>query len=376
MPEESAAAPSGGQETKVVTESATKGGGKSATAGEELLGLSHNELRELMRLMILSRRFEEKCAESYQMGLIGGFCHLYMGQEAVAVGAISSLREDDYVISAYRDHAQALVRGMSPNAVMAELYGRVDGSSKGMGGSMHLFDREVNFLGGHAIVGGQMPIAVGLGYATRYREEDRVSLCFFGDAAVNIGSFHESLNMAAKWELPVIFLCENNSYGMGTDISDTAATAELMIRACSYEGVTGSAVDGMDVMAVRKTIQEAVDLAREEHRPSFVEARCYRYMGHSMADAPHGTYRTREEVEGWRHVDPVLSFRERLLEAGVLSSVEYEELDRKAIAVSESAADFAEKNPRPEPSAIYAHVYADAYPDDVRRRDAWRDELE
>jgi pyruvate dehydrogenase E1 component alpha subunit len=358
-----------------VTEGAATGNGKIATAGEELLGLSHEELRELMWLMILSRRFEEKCAESYQMGRIGGFCHLYIGQEAV-VGAISTLRDEDYVISAYRDHAQALVRGMSPNTVMAELYGRVDGSSKGMGGSMHLFDREVNFLGGHAIVGGQMPIAVGVGYATRYREENRVCLCFFGDAAVNIGSFHESLNMAAKWELPVVFLCENNSYGMGTDIDDTAAAEELMIRACSYAGVNGMAVDGMDVMAVRQTIQEAVDIAREEHRPSFIEARCYRYMGHSMADAPHGTYRTREEVEGWRHVDPVLSFRERLLEVGVLSAVEYEELDRQAIAVSESAADYAEKSPRPEPSAIYDYVYADVYPDDVTRRDAWRDELE
>ncbi len=345
------------------------------TEDDELLGLSSEELHDLLRLMILSRRFEEKSGEGYQMGLIGGFCHLYIGQEAVAAGAISTLRDDDYVISAYREHAHALVRGMSLESIMAELYGRVDGCSQGMGGSMHLFDKSVNFLGGHGIVGAQMPIATGVGYSIRYQKKDGVCLCFFGDAAVNIGAFHESLNMAAKWELPVIFLCENNAYGMGTDIRSVAAAEELMIRACSYEGVVGTSVDGMDVLAVRQIVQEAVDRARDEHRPTFIEARCYRYMGHSMADPPHGTYRTREEVEGWRDVDPILRFQRKLMEAGLLTEEEYGRMDSEALAAVGAAAEFAERSPPPGPEQIYKYVYSDEYPDDIARRDAWREEV-
>jgi len=346
-----------------------------APAREELLGLGDDELKEILRLMILGRRFEEKAAEAYQMGKIGGFCHLYMGQEAVAAGTISALRDDDYVVSAYREHVQALVRGISPEAVMAELYGRVDGCSKGLGGSMHLFDRSLNFMGGHAIVGQHVPVAAGVGYAIRYREEDRVCLCLFGDSVMNIGAFHEGFNMAARWGLPVVYVCENNSYGMGTEIERVAAVEELVDRACSYEGMGSAAVDGMDVMAVREATDEAVRVAREENRPFFLEARCYRYMGHSMADPAHGTYRSREEVEAERENDPILTFRERLIEAEVLTAGEYDEMDERAMERVEEAAAFADDSPVPEPAAIYERVYSDAYPNGIDRRDAWRPEL-
>jgi pyruvate dehydrogenase E1 component alpha subunit len=353
---------------------ATKSETESKTGQErktDLLGLDQEELRRLLRLMMLGRRFEEKTAEAYQIGKIGGFCHLYMGQEAVAVGAITPLRDDDYVITAYRDHVQAIVRGVDPKAVMAELYGRVDGCSGGMGGSMHLFDRSVNFMGGHAIVGGHVPIGVGAAYAIRYRDEDAVCLCIFGDSVVNIGAFHESFNMAAKFQLPIIFLCENNSYGMGTDIHRVAAIEELADRACAYKGMASVSVNGMDVLAVRKTVQEAIDRARETHLPSFIDAHCYRYMGHSMADPSHGTYRTREEVERHRKDDPILTYHRLLLEEGVISEGDYEALDEEVIDQVEKAAAFADASPRPDVDAIYEHVYSDAYPG-IDRRDAWR----
>jgi pyruvate dehydrogenase E1 component alpha subunit len=353
-----------------------------ATAEEEtadrggFLGLEDAELKRLLRLMMLGRRFEEKAAESYQMGKIGGFCHLYMGQEAVAAGTISALREDDYVVSAYREHVQALTRGMSAGSVMAELYGRVDGCSKGKGGSMHLFDRGRNFMGGHAIVGQHVPIAAGVGYAIRYREEDAVCLCLFGDSVLNIGAFHEGFNMAAKWGLPVVYVCENNSYGMGTDIRRVAAVDELVDRACAYDGMGSASVDGMDVMAMREATDEAVRVARDEGRPYFLEARCYRYMGHSMADPSHGTYRSKEEVEEHRDDDPILTFRQRLVDADVITSDEYEAMDEEVIEEVEAAAEFADASPQPEPAAVYEDVYADGYPDDLARRDGWRPELE
>ena len=351
----------------------SKGNGRRDGAPDEApLKLSREELLSMLRGMVVARRFEERVAEAYQVGKIGGFCHLYIGQEAVAVGAISPLREDDFLITAYRDHAQAIVRGTSPRNVMAELYGRVDGCSKGYGGSMHLFDSSVNLLGGHAIVGGHLPLATGVGYAIRYRDGDQVCLCFFGDSVVNIGSFHESLNMAACWELPVIFLLENNSYGMGTDIRRVAAVDELVDRGCAYRGLVSSAVDGMDVLAVRAAVEEAIQRARAEKRPSFIEARTYRYMGHSMSDPSHGTYRSREEVEAWRHDDPVVRFRARLIDAGLISEEEYEALDREAIAEVEAAAEFADASPAPDPTALYDNVYADEFPNEIRRRDAWR----
>ncbi len=337
----------------------------------ESLVLPREKLIEMLRWMVLARRFEEKCAQAYQMGKIGGFCHLYIGQEAVAAGAIMALRDDDYVITAYRDHAQALIRGVSPQAVMAELYGRVDGCSGGAGGSMHLFDRSVNFLGGHGIVGTHLPVAAGVGYAIKYRKSDQVVLCFFGDSVVNGGPFHEAFNMTAKWELPVVYVVENNSYGMGTDIDRVAAVEQLFTRACAYQGKRAEQVDGQDVMAVYEAVSRAVHRAREEVRPTFIEAVTYRYLGHSMSDPAHGTYRTREEVQRERQNDPINNFLDRLIGAGICTDEEYKELDREIIAEVEQAAEYAESSPAPDRDEIYSHVYSDEY-GDLARRDRWR----
>src|SRR5579872_6015179 len=260
--------------------------------------------KELLRDMLLIRRFEERCAEAYALGKIGGFCHLYIGQEAVGVGAISALREDDYIITSYRDHGQALARGVSPRAVMAELFGKATGCSHGKGGSMHLFSREHHFLGGHGIVGGNIPIATGVAFAIKYRGGDQVCLCFFGEAAVNNGAFHEALNMAGLWKLPVIYLIENNRYGMGTALERASAINDIVERARAYD-MPRAVVDGQDVLAVRHVVAEAVQRARVEQIPTLVEARTYRFMGHSMSDAVSGTYRTKAELDQYRKRDPI-----------------------------------------------------------------------
>ena len=338
----------------------------------DFLGLSDEELKELLRQMEVARRFEEKAAESYQMGKIGGFCHLYIGQEAVAVGAYSALREDDYVIASYRSHVHALIRGMDPGRVMAELYGRADGVSGGHGGSMHLFAKDLNFLGGHGIVGSHIPIATGVGYAIRYRDGDQVCLCTFGEAAVNIGAFHESLNMAARWQLPVVYLVENNIYGMGTAIDRVTAADHIVQRASPYDGMHSEQVDGMDVLAVREAIDKAVAIARDTKEPSFLEVNTYRYVGHSIADPSHGVYRTREEVEAERENDPILGFRRRLVDAGILTREEYDEIDQSAIDTAEAAAAFAENSPLPDKSEMYDYVYSDTFLHGLDRRDAWR----
>lgn len=330
-------------------------------------------LHDMLYAMLLSRRFEEKCAESYQMGRIGGFCHLYIGQEAVAVGAIHALRAEDFVFTAYRDHAQAIVRGIEPRAVMSELYGRVDGCSKGAGGSMHLFGKDVNFMGGHGIVGTHLTLASGVGYSIRYREQDRVVLCFFGDSVVNGGPFHEAFNMVAKWNLPVIYIVENNSYGMGTDIDRVAAVDQLVTRACAYEGMHAERVDGQDVMAMHQAVSAAAERARgPDGRPTFIEAITYRYLGHSMSDAAHGTYRTKEEVQAERQNDPIATFSDLLMEEELLTRDEYDAMNERAIETTEDAAEFAENSPHPDESAIYANVYADEFRGGLDRRDRWR----
>jgi pyruvate dehydrogenase E1 component alpha subunit len=258
------------------------------------------ELRhELLRSMLLQRRFEERCAEAYALGRIGGFCHLYIGQEATGTGAIAALRDDDYVITTYRDHGQAIARGMSPRTIMAELFGRADGSARGKGGSMHLFDRSLNFLGGHGIVGGHVPLAAGVGFAIKYRGGDQVCLCFMGESVVNTGAFHEALNMAALWKLPVVFLIENNRYGMGTALERASSINDIYMRAASYD-MPRAWVDGQDVLAVRTATLEAVARARTESIPTLLEVRTYRFMGHSMSDAVSGTYRTKAELEEYR----------------------------------------------------------------------------
>src|SRR5947209_9550725 len=283
-------------------------------------------LLTMFRQMLLIRRFEEKCAESYSLGKIGGFCHLYIGQEAVAVGAISALRPDDYVLTSYREHGQAIAKGIPPDAVMAELYGKAGGCSRGKGGSMHLFDKDVNFLGGHAIVGGQIPLATGVAFASKYKETDQVTLCFFGEAAVNQGAFHESLNMAQLWKLPCIYICENNQYGMGTSLARAMSLQNVAAKACAYE-LASEFVDGMDVLAMREATLRAVKRAREESLPTLLEARTYRYMGHSMSDP--GKYRTRAEIEKYQERDPIKVFTKTLKDNGVLSDSEIAEIEAK-----------------------------------------------
>jgi pyruvate dehydrogenase E1 component alpha subunit len=312
-------------------------------------------LIRLFQEMLLIRRFEEKCAESYSLGKIGGFCHLYIGQEAVAVGSISALRPDDYVITSYREHGQAITKGVSPDAVMAELYGKAGGCSKGKGGSMHLFDANVNFLGGHAIVGGQIPLATGVAFASKYKETDRVIICFFGEAAVNQGAFHESLNMAQLWKLPCIYLCENNMYGMGTSAERAMSMYEVANKACAYE-LASEVVDGMDVLAMRKATQRAVERARKDSLPTLLEARTYRYMGHSMSDP--GKYRTREEIEKHQERDPIKIFRATLEENGVITEKDVSEIEAQIKEQVEQALRFAEESPEPAADELMTNVYA------------------
>jgi pyruvate dehydrogenase E1 component alpha subunit len=320
-------------------------------------GLSRDELHHMLYQMLMGRRFEEKTAEAYAIGKIGGFCHLYIGQEAVTVGAFAPLRPDDYVISAYREHVQALSKGITPRAVMAELYGRKDGCSGGKGGSMHLYSAEHNFMGGWGIVGGQIPLATGFGWAIKYRGEDRVALCFMGEAAVNQGAFHESLNMAALWKLPVIFIVENNRFGMGTAWERASSLYDISQKASAYD-MPAAVADGMDVLNMRKVVQEAVGRARSEKVPTLIEARCYRFMGHSMSDPVHGVYRTKEEVEEHKGLDPIRRFIEQLQEADLLTEEEVQAMDQRVHEEVDDAAEFADASPEPPAEDLYADVYA------------------
>ena len=300
--------------------------------------------KELLHSMLLQRRFEERCAEAYAIGKIGGFCHLYIGQEAVSTGANSVLRPDDYVITTYRDHGQALARGLTPRAVMAELFGRSDGCARGKGGSMHMFDRSLNFLGGHGIVGGHIPIATGVAFAIKYRGGDQVIVCFFGEAAINNGAFHEAANMAALWKLPVIYVIENNRYGMGTAIERASAINDIYERAASYD-MPRDVCDGQDVFAVRDAISRAVQRARAESVPTLLEVRTYRFMGHSMSDAVSGTYRTKEELEQYLKRDPIVLHRKRLEDAGEITSEEVAAMDEEIKKIVQESIDFADASP-------------------------------
>ncbi len=311
--------------------------------------------RDLLRSMLLQRRFEERCAEAYALGRIGGFCHLYIGQEAVGTGAIAALRDDDYIVTTYRDHGQALARGMSPRAIMAELFGRSDGCARGKGGSMHLFDRSLNFLGGHGIVGGHVPLATGVGFAIKYRGGDQVCLCFMGESVVNTGAFHEALNMAALWKLPVVYLIENNRYGMGTALERASSINDIYMRAASYDMPRGF-VDGQDVLAVRASVREAIQRARTESMPTLLEVRTYRFMGHSMSDAVSGTYRTKAELEEYMKRDPIMVLRMQMQESGEIDDAGMTKLDEELKAVVQDAWDFAEKSPEPPLESLYEDV--------------------
>jgi pyruvate dehydrogenase E1 component alpha subunit len=337
--------------TKKAEQRSQKSSAKKSSSDAELN-------RELLRSMLLQRRFEERTAEAYAMGLIGGFCHLYIGQEAVSTGTMSVLRPDDYVITTYRDHGQALARGMSARSIMAELFGRIDGCARGKGGSMHLFDRNVNFLGGHGIVGGHIPIAAGVAFAVKYRGGDQVCVCFLGEAAVNIGSFHEALNMAGLWKLPAIFIIENNRYGMGTAVERAAAIHDIYERGAAYN-MPRAQCDGQDVFEVRKTVSEAVERARKEQVPTLIEARTYRFMGHSMSDAVSGTYRSKDELEEYRKRDPIALLREHMEEHGEITEDEIHAMDDEIKAEVQDAWDFAENSPEPPLEALWEDVLVD-----------------
>ncbi|HYM49351.1 MAG TPA: pyruvate dehydrogenase (acetyl-transferring) E1 component subunit alpha [Candidatus Limnocylindrales bacterium] len=310
----------------------------------------------LYREMLLIRRFEEKTAQMYQMARIGGFCHLNIGEEAAIVGTISSLRPEDYVYSNYREHGHALAKGVDPKAVMAELYGKETGTSKGRGGSMHLFSAEHRFHGGYAIVGEALPIAVGTGYAIRYREKPEVVMSIFGDGATNIGAFHESLNVAKLWKLPIVFVCINNLYGMGTAVNRASAVTEIWKKACAYD-MTGERVDGMDVLKVREVAERLVEQARTEHEPSLLECVTYRYKGHSMSDPD--TYRQKDEIKEWQGRDAILALGNRLKALKMLTDADIERIDQEVTAQVEEAVTFAEESPEPDPKDLYRNVYVE-----------------
>ncbi|HXG83034.1 MAG TPA: pyruvate dehydrogenase (acetyl-transferring) E1 component subunit alpha [Pyrinomonadaceae bacterium] len=312
-------------------------------------------LKAMLYEMVLGRRFEEKCAEVYRVGKIGGFCHLYIGQEAVGVGSMTALRDDDYVITAYRDHVQAMVKGITPEAVMAELYGRAGGNVGGKGGSMHMFSKEKGFFGGHGIVGGQIGVGTGMAYAQKYKGTDAVTLCFFGEAAVNQGMFHESLNMAALWKLPCIYICENNQYGMGTSQKRAMSISSVAQKAEGF-GMANEFVDGMDVLAVREATLRAIERARKDGSPTLLEIRCYRFMGHSMSDP--GKYRTSEEIKKYQERDPIFLFRQSLTEAKVITDTDYDEIEARAKNAVEKAVKFADESPYPDEKELLTDVYA------------------
>jgi pyruvate dehydrogenase E1 component alpha subunit len=317
--------------------------------------MTEQELRDLYRQMVLIRRFEEKCAELYALAKIGGFCHLYIGEEAVAVGAISALRPDDYVISAYRDHGHCLAKGADPKRVMAELFGKQTGLCKGKGGSMHLFDVARHFMGGFAIVGTHVALATGIAFGLTYQKKDQVVVCFFGEGAVPSGIFHEAMNIAALWKLPVLFLCENNRYGMGTPVERASAIYDIAKTALAYD-MGYSTVDGMDVLAVRDAVSQVVTDMRQKPHPYFLEARTYRFMGHSMSDPAHGHYRTKEEIDEHKQRDPLLLIGRRLTAQGIATAEQLKQIDRDVQQQVQEAIDFADASPPAPPEELFTDV--------------------
>jgi pyruvate dehydrogenase E1 component alpha subunit len=312
--------------------------------------------KKFLHQMLLIRRFEEKAAQMYGLRKIGGFCHLYIGQEASGVGAIGALDlAKDYVVAAYRDHGYALACGMDPKVLMAELFGKATGCSKGKGGSMHFFDAEKHMYGGNGIVGAQIPFATGVALKSRYRRDGGVTLCWFGDGAIHQGSFHESLNMAKIWKLPVIYICENNQYGMGTDFRKVSSVTDFAAMAAAY-GIPGKKVNGMDVREVYRDTAEAVARARAESAPGFLEIRTYRYRGHSMSDP--AKYRTAEELESYKKQDPIVILKDALEAEGAITAAEYAALDAEIKAACDEAVRFAEESPEPALSALYEDILA------------------
>jgi pyruvate dehydrogenase E1 component alpha subunit len=332
----------------------SSGSSSDGGAGKKLKLPDKDTSVELLRKMAVIRRFEEEAGRQYQKAKAGGFLHLAIGEEATIVGTTSVMRDDDYLIGTYRTHGHAIARGTDPKNVMAELFGREDGTSGGRGGSMHIFDLERRFMGGYGIVGGTLPLAAGLGLASDYKGEDTVTVCMFGDGATNTGNFGETMNLAALWSLPIVFLVENNLYGMGTSLERHSAVTNLSEKA-SCLGVPGERVDGMDVLAVREVVAEHIKTAREDRRPTLVEAFTYRYRGHSAADPE--VYREKEEVQEWQEKDPVETFAKRLAAEKVLDEKGIEEIRAEADRIVTEAVEFADASPEPDLDSLYDHLY-------------------
>ena len=316
----------------------------------------------LYRDMVGIRRFEEEAARSYSRGKMGGFLHLYIGQEAVAVGAISAIEPTDYIVATYRDHGHYLARVGDMKAAMAELFGKATGCAKGRGGSMHYFDVDKRFMGGHAIVGGHVPIAAGIAFASKYRGEQDVTLCFFGEGTANMGAFHEGMSLAALWKLPVVFICENNLYSMGTPLYRTLGVEDVAVRAKGYP-MQQEIVNGDDVLEVREVVRRAAKRAREESLPILVEAKTYRFRGHSMSDP--AKYRTKEEVNEWKQRDPIFLLEKRIYDLGIANEAQLKAIDDEVKQDVADAVTFAEESPQPDPSELYDNVYYEAPQDDT-----------
>lgn len=322
-----------------------------------LAGLTRTQLVEIHYKMALLRRFEERSAEEYTRGKIGGFMHLYIGQEAVGVGCITALRPDDKILSSYREHGHAIAKGMDPGTIMAELFGKITGCSKGKGGSMHMWSNEVGLLGGNGIVAAQLPLAAGVALAMQYQGLDTIVACFFGDGAVDEGAFHEALNLASIWKLPVVYICENNQYSMGMAVQKAWAVDSLLPRAAAYN-MPGEQVDGMDVIKVYEAMKRAVERTRGGQGPSLLEIKTYRFRGHSMTDPAY--YRSREEEQQWRNSrDPIGIFEKKLLDLNLATQSELDENDARANQEADNAAEFAENSPDPDLQELYTDVMVD-----------------
>lgn len=323
---------------------------------DQPLPYPRDRLLEFLEQMVLIRHFEEKTMEMLARNRIRGYCHWNIGEEASVVGSVAAMTEQDQIVTSYRDHGFALARGTAPGAVMAELFGKETGCAGGRGGSMHMVDVARGFYGGYGIVGGQIPIAAGLALAADYLGEDRAVIGVLGDGATNIGAFHESLNLSQVWHLPVVWLITNNQYGMGTSVAEASAEPDLYKRACAYH-MHGEQVDGMDVLAVYEATKRLLHRAREEREPSVLEAICYRYPGHSYADAGK-SYRTQDEIDRWRQKDPVRTFPRFLEEHGLMDQAGYEAIQQRVDQQVQEAVDFAEHSPFPSPASLYEHLYA------------------
>ena len=317
--------------------------------------MNKEDYLNLYRKMYLIRLFEESCGENYSKGFIRGFLHLYIGQEAVAVGSIDSLEDKDFIVTHYRDHGHAIARGLSTNGLMAELFGKETGVSKGKGGSMHLFDSEKNFMGGHAIVGAQMPLSAGFALASQYRKEDSVTMVFFGDGATNQGTFHETMNLASVWKLPIIFFLENNFYGMGTSVERIRSNGKSFSNMAEGYGIPSTIVDGMDVIAVKETTKEVVDKVRSGNGPALIEATTFRFQGHSMADP--AKYRESSEVDEWRKKDPVESFPEYIISNNIASKEEIDDVKKSVEDEMDAAVKFATESNEPDLESLSKDVY-------------------